>query len=149
MSCSNDSTQTGHDLGDPNGRTTVPAPERNLSPPSICVLRVLMHSAFLWACCNNDQRVGDIVQLVKPHVPVPALAEFFWKHLDKDIELLGRAVGKGYEEAAMIVHLCLREILVRDPPGSKFMLCVFSHIWCSSYFHICSCHRWSYKNSCS
>lgn len=78
-----------------------------------------MHSAFLWACCNNDQRIGDIVQLVKPHVPVPGLPEFFWRHLDKDIELLGRAVGKGYEEAAMIIHLVLREILVKDPPGSE------------------------------
>ena len=80
-----------------------------------------MHSAFLWACCNNDQRIGDIVQLVKPHVPVQYLPEFFWRHLDKDIELLGRAVGKGYEEAAMIVHLVLREILVKDPPGSKLL----------------------------
>ena len=119
---SHDATQTGHDLGGPNGRTAVPAPERNLSPSAICVLRALMHSAFLWACCNNDQRIGDIVQLVKPHVPVPGLPEFFWRHLDKDIELLGRAVGKGYEEAAMIVHLVLREILVKDPPGSEFIL---------------------------
>ena len=81
-----------------------------------------MHSSFLWACCNNDQRIGDIVQLVKPHVPVQGLPEFFWRHLDKDIELLGRAVGKGYEEAAMIVHLVLREILVKDPPGSEFVI---------------------------
>ena len=81
-----------------------------------------MHSSFLWACCNNDQRIGDIVQLVKPHVPVQGLPEFFWRHLDKDIELLGRAVGKGYEEAAMIVHLVLREILVKDPPGSEFVV---------------------------
>ena len=81
-----------------------------------------MHSSFLWACCNNDQRIGDIVQLVKPHVPVQGLPEFFWRHLDKDIELLGRAVGKGYEEAAMIVHLVLREILVKDPPGSEFII---------------------------
>ena len=88
-----------------------------------------MHSAFLWTCCNNDQRIGDIVQLVKPHVPVQGLSEFFWRHLDKDIELLGRAAGKGYEEAAMIVHLVLREILVKDPPGSKFN--VLAHFFLS------------------
>ena len=117
FSLSNDTTQTGHDLGDPNGRTAVPAPERSLSPPAVCILRALMHSTFLWACCNNDQRIGDIVQLVKPQVPAPALAEFFWRHLDKDIQLLGRAVGKGYEEAAIIVHLVLKEILTNPPPG--------------------------------
>ena len=82
-------------------------------------MRALMHSAFLWACCNNEDRIGDIVQMVKPHVQVQGLPDFFWRHLDKDIELLGRAVGKGYEEAAMIVHLVLKEILTKDPPGSE------------------------------
>ena len=119
--CSNDTTQTGHDLGDPNSRTVVPTPERSLSPPAICILRALMHSAFLWACCNDNQTVGDIVQLVKPHVPVQALPEFFWRHLDKDIQLLGRAIGRGYEEAAMVVHLVLKEILTRNPPKCTFL----------------------------
>ena len=143
---SNDATQTGHDLGDPNGRTAVPAPERNLSPSAICVLRALMHSAFLWACCNNDQRIGDIIQLVKHDVPVPGLPEFFWRHLDKDIELLGRAVGKGYEEAAMIVHLVLREILIKDPPGSEF-IDSFSDIIISCRFYdyyVCSCSIYAF-----
>ena len=126
---SHDTTQSGHVLGDPNGRTVVPTPERNLSPPAMCVLRALMHSSFLWTCCNNDQRIGDIVQLVKPHVPVQALSEFFWRHLDKDIELLGRAVGKGYEEAAMIVHLVLKGILTKDPPGSEFVLLPFNSVY--------------------
>ena len=87
-----------------------------------------MHSALLWACCNNEQRIGDIAQLVKPHVPVRALPEFFWLHLNKDIEQLSRAVGKAYEEAAMIVHLVLREILVKDPPGSESCCLRLLHI---------------------
>ena len=119
----NDTTQTGHDLGDPNNRTAVPTPERSLSPPAICLLRALMHSAFLWACCNDNQRIGDIAQLVKPHghVQVQGLAEFFWSHLDKDIQLLGRAIGRGYEEAAMVVHLVLKEILTKSPPKCTFL----------------------------
>ena len=116
---SNDATQTGHVLSDAGVRPAVPASERSLSPPAVCVLRALMHSAFLWTCCNNEQRIGDIVQLVKPHVPVQALPEFFWRHLDKDIELLGRAVGKGYEEAAIIVHLVLKEIFIKDLPTGE------------------------------
>ena len=95
-----------------------------------------MHSAFLWACCNNDQNIGNIVQLVKPHVPIQALPEFFWRHLDKDIQLLGRAVGKGYEEAAMTLHLVLKEIFTKDPPTSlltSFLFCMnecSDHIFC-------------------
>ena len=80
-----------------------------------------MHSAFLWACCSDNQRIGDIAQLVKPHVQVQGLPEFFWSHLDKDIQLLGRAIGRGYEEAAMVVHLVLKEILTRSPPKCTFL----------------------------
>ena len=82
-----------------------------------------MHSAFLWACCSDNQRIGDIAQLVKPHghVQVQGLAEFFWSHLDKDIQLLGRAIGRGYEEAAMVAHLVLKEILTKSPPKCMFL----------------------------
>ena len=51
-----DETQTGHCLGQPQGRSSVPAPERSLSPAACCILRALMHSALLWASCNNQVR---------------------------------------------------------------------------------------------
>lgn len=49
---SSDETQTGHVLGLPEGRTNT-HPERKLSPIACCIIRVLMHSALLWASCNN------------------------------------------------------------------------------------------------
>ena len=49
---SSDETQTGHVLGPPDGRTST-HPERKLSPIACCIIRVLMHSALLWASCNN------------------------------------------------------------------------------------------------
>ena len=57
LSCSffsNDTTQTGYPLGMPEGRSTVPSPERSLSPAACCLIRALMHSALLWASCNNE-----------------------------------------------------------------------------------------------
>ena len=65
---------------------------------------------------------------MKPHVPVQGLSEFFWRHLNKDIELLGRAIGRGYEEAAMVVHLVLKEILTRGPPKSIHLRVFFYNI---------------------
>ena len=57
-----------------------------------------------------------LVQLVKVGVRPQDLPEFFWHHLERDMELLGSAIGKSMDESAIIVHLVLREILLKDPP---------------------------------
>lgn len=105
----------GHDLGAPQDRTET-SPKRALSARAVCILRALMHSAFIWASCNNDAAAGAIVGLVSPPVPPQQLPEFFWAHLEKDLELLGRDTGRGLEENVMIVHLVLRQILTSKPP---------------------------------
>ena len=51
-----DSTETGYALGDPAQRSQIPSPERGISPSACAVLRALMHSALLWASCNNEVR---------------------------------------------------------------------------------------------
>ena len=69
-----------------------------------------------------------IAGLVTPQVPPQQLPEFFWVHLEKDLELLGRDTGKGLDETVMIVHLVLRQILTTNPPiGLCFILCVILH----------------------
>ena len=57
-----------------------------------------------------------LTQLVKAGVRPRDLPEFFWRHLERDVELLGRATGKSIDESAIIVHLVLREILLKAPP---------------------------------
>ena len=58
---SNDTTQAGYSLGMPEGRSTAPSPERSLSPAACCLVRALMHSALLWASCNNEVSTVDNV----------------------------------------------------------------------------------------
>ena len=60
--------------------------------------------------------MADLTQLVKVDVLPQDLSEFFWCHLERDMELLGTATGKNMDESAIIVHLVLREILLRVPP---------------------------------
>ena len=75
-----------------------------------------MHSALLWASCNNDTAVEGLLALVNPRLRGPQeLPEFFWGHLERDIELLARALGKNHDEAAIVVHLVLRNILTVTP----------------------------------
>ena len=75
-----------------------------------------MHSALVWASCNNQEELEAIAGLVVPPVPPQQLPEFFWAHLEKDFELLGRDTGRGLDETVMIVHLVLRQILLTNPP---------------------------------
>ena len=116
---SQDMTRKGYDLGAPANRTHT-APERHLSARAVCILRALMHSAFVWASCNNPSSLGAIASLITPQVLPKDLPEFFWAHLDKDLELLGQDTGKGLDEVVMIIHLVLRQILTTDPPSGLF-----------------------------
>ena len=79
-------------------------------------MRALMHSAFIWASCNNESALEAIASLVSPQVLPQHLPEFFWAHLEKDLELLSRDTGKGLDETVMIVHLVLRQIITTNPP---------------------------------
>lgn len=84
-----------------------------------------MHSAFIWASCNNDQALGAIAGLVHaPQVTPQQLPEFFWAHLEKDLELLGIDTKKGLEENVMILHLVLRQILTLNPPTGIYMYAI-------------------------
>ena len=75
-----------------------------------------MHSALLWASCNNDTATEGLLALVHPRLRGPQeLPEFFWGHLERDIQLLAVALGKNHEEAAIVVHLVLHNILTVTP----------------------------------
>ena len=105
-----DNTPTGHALGSVESRKTVPSYERDLSPPAVCIMRAIMHSALLWHSCQSES--DDLVHIIKPFVNPQNIPEFFWMHLRKDIEHLSCVTGKGLEESAIIVHLVLHEMLI-------------------------------------
>ena len=112
----NDATKTGYDLGPPERRSLNPERERDLSAPAVCVVRALMHSAFIWAACNNEV---ELPRVTKGVVPPGGLPEFFWKHLERDLECLGRSIKREPNECAMLVHLVLREMLTSKVKRSE------------------------------
>jgi len=59
------------------------------------------------------------MQLVKVDIRPRDLPEFLWHHLNRDIELLGRSIGRSIDESAITIHLVLREILQKDPPTGE------------------------------
>ena len=76
-----------------------------------------MHSAFIWASCNNPQKLTDIARVTKGQEKRMGLPEFFWTHLEKDVECLRRVTRRGVEECVIIVHLVLQQMLTTVPNG--------------------------------
>ena len=82
-----------------------------------------MHSALLWTSCNDDNATGGLVTLVKAGLTNPCeLPAFFQNHLERDMQLLARALGKNCEDAAIVVHLVLKNILTISPPSAAIPL---------------------------
>lgn len=79
-----------------------------------------MHSAFIWASCNNENAIESLAQLVHPPVPPQNLPEYFWMHLERDLEDLSKITGRGIDECSVIVHLVLRDILTKEPLKSEY-----------------------------
>ena len=61
------------------------------------------------------------------HLQEDRAAEFLWRQLEVDLELLGRAVGRSVDDAAILLHLVLRLVLTTDPPKS---VCVCACVVC-------------------
>ena len=75
---------------------------------------------------------ANLVQLIKPALRDHEIAEFLWKHLEKDVTLLGKALGRSVDEAVLVIHLVLRNILVKDLPTSQQIF--FSLVDCINGF---------------
>ncbi|XP_036409284.1 E3 ubiquitin-protein ligase rnf213-alpha isoform X2 [Megalops cyprinoides] len=108
-----DRTQTGHVLGDPGRRDNPDMLDtKNMSPAPFTLVRLVTHMAMLLGTSDHLQ---DIAQIIKP--PVPAPAAFLSAHLLKDVEQLGRTLGKGADDTVSAVHLTLRDLLDPHQPG--------------------------------
>ena len=94
-----------------------------------------MHSAFVWTCSSNENLLGDMAALVNPPVRPNALPEFFWKHLEKDVEVICRILKKGEDESILLVHLVLKEILMQRKYSCK---CTVTVLIAAAYLLICT-----------
>ncbi|KAL7825463.1 hypothetical protein AOLI_G00326700, partial [Acnodon oligacanthus] len=109
-----DDNQMGYILGDTSKRS-FPGCERNLSGASLCLVRALIHSCLLWGAIVNHQATEDLLPVAGCDV-----GKFFYDHLQKDIELLGKALGKSTENAEIAIHMFLRNVIESPPAVSAF-----------------------------
>uniref|UniRef100_A0A452ISB0 RING-type E3 ubiquitin transferase n=1 Tax=Gopherus agassizii TaxID=38772 RepID=A0A452ISB0_9SAUR len=101
-----DRTQTGHVLGDPRNREAMVASEREMSPVVFIVIRLLTHLAMLLGATEDPQ---SLRRILKPPVQDPV--GFLQQHIEKDLELLTKTLGKSADETINVVHLLLCSLL--------------------------------------
>ncbi|XP_078381354.1 E3 ubiquitin-protein ligase rnf213-alpha-like isoform X3 [Oculina patagonica] len=105
-----DRTMTGHMLGHPSTRPKSLAPERNLSPVVVGIVRVLMHSAMIEGACRQPQGLSA---LINPRVPPAALSRFLWDHLQMDVEVLASSLGRSIDDTILCIHMVLVQMTAR------------------------------------
>jgi hypothetical protein len=104
-------TQTGHMLGPASRRSQNAVPERDLSPSTCSLLRLLIHSTLMWASCSNSQNIRDgVAEIVKPPLPSEDLPAFFWSHFELDARLFAKAIGRNVEDAVVVCHKFLENV---------------------------------------
>ena len=79
--------------------------------------------------------IGALVDMVAVDIPATSLPEFFWKHLEKDLELLQQATGKSFDECLLFCHLILQRVLQTDPPKCENAVCFFMLRHCGILFY--------------
>ncbi|XP_029109785.1 E3 ubiquitin-protein ligase rnf213-beta [Scleropages formosus] len=99
-----DRTRTGHVLGEASRRADVP--ERNIPLAAFCTLRLLTHLAMMLGAMRDHEAVSAMIQ-----PKVKDVLEFLWRHLEKDMEILGRSLGQNMDNTAIAVHFILQASL--------------------------------------
>lgn len=70
------------------------------------------------------------MSVVTPPVESKKIVNFFWHHLERDFEILCKAIGKSFDEAALLVHIVLQQILKVNPDIGL----IGTIIWNNPYF---------------
>lgn len=98
----------GHILGAPANRDKLAIPERKMSPASTIILRLITHIA-MYAGCNSQPE--SIAAMVDPEIPIEEVADFLWKHMECDINVLAGSLQKSPDDCILLMHILLDKIM--------------------------------------
>ena len=136
----------------------VPSSERNLSPAACSILRAIMHSALLWASCNDgvstysplpafsstfilpptQNAMEGLINLTHSNVKPLDMADFFWRHLEHDIRMLGQALGRNEDDVCLLLHLVLKNIALETPSCCQYIARYFLSILMTNFLSLFS-----------
>lgn len=88
---------------------------RSLGPAAVKIIRILMDIAFIWSSCSkysiDSSKSQDLLSLVKAVETHAYLPEFFYQHLERDLQDLSRHTGQNFEETVFLIHIVLKSLM--------------------------------------
>ncbi|KAK7494871.1 hypothetical protein BaRGS_00013998, partial [Batillaria attramentaria] len=101
-----DQTQQGHILGAAAQRGVEVVPERQLSAVECALTRFLTHAA-LYLGASIPNQADQVCEMVHPRIVPQDVCQFFWHHLQRDLQVLQRVTGRGTDDIYLVLHhLC-------------------------------------------
>ena len=104
-----------------------------------------------WVVLNTQNAIVGLVDLTKDRVKPADLPKFFWKHLQCDVDVLAKAVGRSRDDACLLLHLVLKQISTKNPPQCKPVLlqivipsqvykcpCIYMYMYIASGIKTCA-----------
>ena len=73
-----------------------------------------MGISFIWSSCSKysiDTNSQDLLYLVKTVETRTDLPEFFYQHLERDLQDLARHTGQNFEEAVFLIHIVIKSLM--------------------------------------
>ena len=63
-------------------------------------------------------------ELITPPCQSQLVGQFLWKHLQRDLDVLGSALGRNVDDAALTVHLVLQRMISQNggQPGTNLLM---------------------------
>lgn len=102
-----DETRRGHCLGPANLRSDDPTPERDLSPASTMIMRLMLHMSMYLASSAHTQ---DVCSLMSPTIPENMLEKYLHHHIITDLRDIGKALGRNEDDVILLIHLLLHHL---------------------------------------
>lgn len=113
--------QTGYLLGTPVESSGIP--ERSLSSAACTIVKIFLHSMLLWTCCSKSDLIEDVNEIISFDIAeLCDLPRFFWQHLVQNLNSLCKVLSVGLDDAVLVIHLIMAEILTKPQPKSRLRL---------------------------
>ncbi|XP_076466869.1 E3 ubiquitin-protein ligase rnf213-alpha-like [Babylonia areolata] len=98
-----DTTQKGHVLGPAAQRGLEAVPERRLTSVECSILRFLLH-AVLYLSSSSATQAAVVCQVVTPRIAPDQCAQFFVDHMEHDLKVLQRCLGRSADDVFLVLH---------------------------------------------
>ncbi|WAR11572.1 RN213-like protein [Mya arenaria] len=98
----------GHNLGKPETRNPITT-VRNLRPPNVAIVRLLTHMS-MFNSSSDEEKLQELGLMVKTAIEPTKLGEFFWNHMEKDLNDLSNTLGITFDDALLLMHFVVQHI---------------------------------------